>query len=168
MVLFALFGSLKKDRIMKKEQLNVNQIPAEKLAAKRFYELERLNNKLKMIYTKAELERAALQGEFNNKSLPSYARKVLVEQAVKKYGLSVRKACQLFNISRTAFYYENTRPSTDPAEQRLLELANQYPTYGYWKYYSLLRYEGYIINHKKVYRIYKQSIQCTRHAMSLD
>jgi len=47
--------------------------------------------------------------------------------------------------------------TTDDSElkDKILLLANQYPQYGYWKIYYLLRDEGYIVNHKRVYRIYK-------------
>jgi len=41
-------------------------------------------------------------------------------------------------------------------ENRLLELAKIHPGYGYWKIYFLLRDEGFIVNHKRIYRIYKQ------------
>jgi hypothetical protein len=82
-------------------------------------------------------------------------RKRLVIKAVEKYGLSVRKACKIFNISRSGFYYE-PKKSNNGAENRLVELTRQFPQYGYWKLYYMLRDEGFIINHKRVYRIYKR------------
>jgi putative transposase len=35
-------------------------------------------------------------------------------------------------------------------------LANQYPRYGYWKLYYMLRNNNLTINHKRVYRLYKE------------
>ena len=34
-------------------------------------------------------------------------------------------------------------------------LAYQYPRYGYWKLYHLMRNQGHKINHKRVHRLYK-------------
>lgn len=40
-------------------------------------------------------------------------------------------------------------------ETRLLQLAKEHPSFGYWKLYYLLRDEDYIVNHKRIYRLYK-------------
>lgn len=69
--------------------------------------------------------------------------------------MSVRRACKIFKLSRTAFYYVGYSVEDGAIQNRLLDLALQYPTYGYWKLYYLLRDEGHIVNHKRVYRLYK-------------
>jgi putative transposase len=83
-------------------------------------------------------------------------RKELVSKAIKKYNLSIRHACKIFCLSRTAYYYVNKTSEDSGLDQRILALANSNPSYGYWKIYYLLRDEGYIVNHKRVYRIYKK------------
>jgi putative transposase len=40
-------------------------------------------------------------------------------------------------------------------KKMLSQLAAQYPRYGYWKLYHLLRLQGHIVNHKRIYRLYK-------------
>jgi len=86
------------------------------------------------------------------------SRKNLAERAVKKYDLSVRHACKVFRLSRTAYYYECHDKEDGDVMERLFALSEQFPTYGYWKLYYLLRDEGFIVNHKKVYRLYKNYI----------
>lgn len=65
----------------------------------------------------------------------------------------------MFRLSRTAYYYAKPTAEDDAIKKRLLELAQLYPSYGYWKLYYLLRDEGYIVNHKRVYRLYKCFVQ---------
>jgi putative transposase len=60
----------------------------------------------------------------------------------------------VFRLSRTAYYYVGDEAEDGNVKNRLLELAYQYPSFGYWKLYYMLRDEGYIVNHKKVYRLY--------------
>jgi putative transposase len=41
-------------------------------------------------------------------------------------------------------------------EKELVSLAEKHPVEGFWKCYNRIRNEGAIVNHKKLYRIYKQ------------
>lgn len=59
-------------------------------------------------------------------------------------------------ISRRVYYYEPTGRDDGALKQQLLELSRQYPRYGYWKLYHLLRNDGMAINHKCIYRLYKE------------
>jgi len=59
-------------------------------------------------------------------------------------------------ISRRVYYYEPAGRDDGALKERLLELSRQYPRYGYWKLYHLLRNDGVIVNHKRVYKLYKE------------
>lgn len=59
-------------------------------------------------------------------------------------------------ISRRAYYYEPIDRTDGALKEILKGLAHRYPRYGYWKLYHLLRHQGVVINHKKVYRCYKE------------
>lgn len=51
------------------------------------------------------------------------------------------------------FYYESNRDDS-PVEEKLRGLAERYPTKGFSDYYSRIRNEGILWNHKKVKRVY--------------
>lgn len=57
-------------------------------------------------------------------------------------------------VSRSYFYYK-PHPRDDRAERkRILEIAETRVRYGIWRIHTLLRREGWLINHKKTHRIY--------------
>lgn len=66
----------------------------------------------------------------------------------------MRQACQLFQISRRVYYYQPQERSDGELKEALLQLANQYLHYGYWKLFYLLQQQGWQVNHKRVYRLY--------------
>ncbi len=71
------------------------------------------------------------------------------------HGLSQRRACRLAGLGRSSFAYRGRRRSDDVLVARLLELARQRPRYGYRRLCILLRREGWSVNHKRVYRLYR-------------
>ncbi len=79
--------------------------------------------------------------------------------------MSVRKACELFCLSRRAYYYQPQKSNDGELKEALLQLAQRYPRYGYWKLYHLLRQQEWQVNHKKVYRLY-QELGLNRQALS--
>lgn len=59
-------------------------------------------------------------------------------------------------LARSTFNYK-PRPKNDEALlARIHEIALTRVRYGYWRIYTLLRREGWYVNHKRVYRLYKQ------------
>lgn len=57
-------------------------------------------------------------------------------------------------ISRSSYYYK-PHPRDDRAERkRIREIAETRIRYGMWRIHTLMRREGWIINHKKTHRIY--------------
>lgn len=70
-------------------------------------------------------------------------------------GLSIRQACVAISLSLSVYYYRFKRSGQDAAIIKHLErLAERHPTYGFRKMFHLLRSEGHIWNHKRVYRVY--------------
>jgi putative transposase len=66
--------------------------------------------------------------------------------------LSQRRACTLVNLSRTTARYRSRRVDNLQVRQRLRELAERRPRFGYRRLTVLLRREGLLVNHKRVYR----------------
>ena len=80
-----------------------------------------------------------------------------------QHHLSERRSCQLVGISRSSYHYQAHPRDEEEIRSRLCELASQYPRYGYLLLWRLLRAEGFVVNKKRVYRIYKeQGLQVRR------
>ena len=73
---------------------------------------------------------------------------------VDAYGTPVRRATALIGISRSMFYYESRRRDDCVERARICEIAKTRIRYGVQRIHTLLRREGWLINHKKTYRIY--------------
>ena len=70
-------------------------------------------------------------------------------------GLSERRACRLVKIHRSVARYKPKREAPTELLTRLRELASERRRYGYRRLAVLLRREGFVVNHKKVYRLYR-------------
>jgi putative transposase len=69
--------------------------------------------------------------------------------------VSVRRACRVIPVARSTYRYE-PRPRSDEALQmRIREIALSRVRYGFWRIYTVLRREGWEVNHKRAYRLYK-------------
>lgn len=75
----------------------------------------------------------------------------------QKLGISQRRACQAFGQSRGSLRRQPKRPDDEKAlTQDIVRLATKYGRYGYKRITALLRVEGWIVNHKRVERIWRQ------------
>ena len=84
-------------------------------------------------------------------------QKTAVDYLVSEHKLSVRRACEAINISRSSYQYKAKSKDEDiQIVQLLTALVDKHPSIGFWKCYHRLRRQGYHWNHKRVYRIYTQ------------
>lgn len=67
----------------------------------------------------------------------------------------IGKACRILNISRSSLHYQSIKNDTSIIEL-LQHLSEHVEGEGFWKFYDRLRLQGHTINHKRVYRVYKQ------------
>jgi len=66
---------------------------------------------------------------------------------------------------RAMIRYQSVKPPRAPLRARLPELARERLSYGYQRLHVLLQREGWPINHKRVYRLYREeglSLRCKR------
>lgn len=73
-----------------------------------------------------------------------------------EHRLSQRHACKLLDVDRTSYRYE---PQPDPnaaLREKLVELAKQKPRYGYRRLLALLGRRGWVVNHKRLERLYRE------------
>lgn len=59
-------------------------------------------------------------------------------------------------LQRSVYYYKVTRDDQLALRSRIREIAAVRVRYGYQRIYVLLRREGWLINHKRVYRLYRE------------
>lgn len=72
-------------------------------------------------------------------------------------GLSQRHACQLVGVQRSTVRYQAHARLDEAATVALIrEYAHEQPMYGYRIITAMLKHDGYRINRKRVYRIWRQ------------
>ena len=84
------------------------------------------------------------------------ARRAAVSYFRESWELSERMACRLACFSRSSYRRPSLREQRDgPLRERLVELASERPRFGYRRLHVLLRREEWVINRKRVYRVYR-------------
>ena len=73
----------------------------------------------------------------------------------EKHGVSQRRACRVLSLNLATCRYQSRRGDGGVIRKRLRELAEERPKWGYRFLHTLLRREGFAINHKRVYRLYR-------------
>lgn len=71
-------------------------------------------------------------------------------------GLSERKSCKLVCLARSTRRYVRRRLEDQLLKEKLRELAGKRPRFGYRRLHVLLKRDGVKVNHKKVFRIYRE------------
>lgn len=79
-----------------------------------------------------------------------------VRDVMDRHGLSERRACQLADLHRSVFQYEKRDGCDEALRRRLRELANERRRFGYRRLHILLQREGVEVNHKKLFRLYRE------------
>jgi putative transposase len=71
------------------------------------------------------------------------------------YRVSERRACRVAGFARASQRYRSVADPQDELRLRLKELAESRVRYGYRRLQVLLRREGWPVNHKRIYRLYR-------------
>jgi putative transposase len=75
---------------------------------------------------------------------------------VEKFQRSERQACKLLEVDRSSYRYD-PRPRDDGRiREEMVTLAKQKPRYGYRRLGVLLARRGWKMNHKRLYRLYRE------------
>ena len=70
------------------------------------------------------------------------------------YQVSTRRASQTLSAPRATLYYRSRKPEQAHLRHRIKEIATVRVRYGYRRIHTLLQREGWVVNHKRVYRLY--------------
>ena len=76
--------------------------------------------------------------------------------AVTEKGYSQRRACALAGLAPKTYRYASIRPDDAELRETLIRLANKRRRFGYRRLHYLLRRQGIVLNHKKLFRLYRE------------
>src|SRR2546430_5164936 len=85
------------------------------------------------------------------------AKREAVTVLLTERDFGVTRACGLVGISRSLYRYRGRRPDSAALRSRIEEIAALKRRYGYRRVYLRLRREGWPVNRKRVYRIYRDA-----------
>jgi putative transposase len=86
---------------------------------------------------------------------PAAERKAVVH-LVEHHGMSERRACKAIGCCRMTIRYRSIRSDDCVLRERMVALARERRRFGYRRLHVLLKREGHMVNHKKLFRLYRE------------
>jgi putative transposase len=83
-------------------------------------------------------------------------RRCVVEKVQAAMEISERRAIRWTGFARSTIRYQSVRPPQDELRARIRQLAGERPRWGYRRIHVLLRREGWVVNRKRVQRLYRE------------
>jgi putative transposase len=84
------------------------------------------------------------------------AKREAVAHVCSAFELSERRACKMIGCVRMTVRYCSRRSPDTELRERLKALAHERRRFGYRRLLVLLRREGFVVNHKRLFRIYRE------------
>ena len=72
------------------------------------------------------------------------------------FGMSEGRACQVLGCCRMMVRYQTIRVDDGVLRERMKEIAHERRRFGYRRLHVLLAREGHQVNHKRLFRIYRE------------
>ncbi|WP_414441765.1 IS3 family transposase [Burkholderia sp. 22PA0106] len=121
---------------------------------RRLKQLEEENARVKRMVADLSLDKQMLQEVVQKKPMKPARKRALADFLIQAYHVSIRRATAVLQLRQATYFYQ-PHPRDDRAErQRIRDIAETRIRYGVERIHVLLRREGWLINHKKTYRIY--------------
>ncbi|MFG1287896.1 IS3 family transposase [Xanthobacter versatilis] len=124
--------------------------------AKRLRALEDENAKLKRMLADAMLDNVALKDLPGKEVVTPAAERRAVAHLVEHHGMSERRACKATGFCRMTMRYRATRGNDASLRERMKAIAQERRRFGYRRLHVLLRREGFRVNHKRLFRLYRE------------
>ena len=80
----------------------------------------------------------------------------MVDHARSTWRVSIRRACRALPVERSTYHYRSRRAGQAQLTERIKEIAATRVRYGYRRIHVLLRRDGWRVNAKRVYRLYRE------------
>ncbi|MGV2496020.1 IS3 family transposase [Pelagerythrobacter aerophilus] len=123
---------------------------------RRLRELEDENGRLKKIVADLTLDREMLQDVIKPKALRPDRKREIIDEVRQDWQVTIRRACAALHFDRSTYHYRSRRPDPAFLKKRIKEICETHVRYGYRRVYYILRRDGWVVNMKKVYRLYRE------------
>jgi len=80
----------------------------------------------------------------------------MVDYTRSTWRVSIRRACRALPVERSTYHYRSRRAGQAQLIERIREIAATRVRYGYRRIHVLLRRQGWQVNAKRVYRLYRE------------
>ncbi|MBB4438146.1 putative transposase [Rhizobium esperanzae] len=84
------------------------------------------------------------------------AKRKAVAHLMSHHEMSERRACKAIGFCRMTVRYETRRDDDHELRERMKALAHERRRFGYRRIHVLLRREGHLVNHKRLFRLYRE------------
>jgi putative transposase len=84
------------------------------------------------------------------------AERRAVAHLMAGHGMSERRACKTIGACRMTVRYEATRGDDSALRERMKAIAHERRRFGYRRIHVLLKREAYVVNHKRLFRLYRE------------
>ena len=84
------------------------------------------------------------------------AKRKAVANLMGAHGMSERRACKAIGCCRMTVRYKASRAEDTALRQRMRAIAEVRRRFGYRRLHVLLKREGYLVNHKRLFRLYRE------------
>lgn len=88
--------------------------------------------------------------------MTSAAERRAVAHLMEAHGMSERRACKATGFCRMTMRYKATRGNDASLRERMKAIARERRRFGYRRLHVLLRREGFRVNHKRLFRLYRE------------
>jgi len=72
---------------------------------------------------------------------------------LNQLGVPVTVACKKLGVSRSTYYYFS---KDEDLKEAIVKIAYRHSSFSYRRITAVLRHQGFKVNHKKVYRLYRE------------
>jgi putative transposase len=80
----------------------------------------------------------------------------MVDHTRLTWRVSFRRACRALSVERSTYHYRSRRVGQAQLTEQIKEIAATRVRYGYRRILVLLRREGWRVNAKRVYQLYRE------------
>lgn len=92
----------------------------------------------------------------SKKALRPARKRQLVDHLRFDWKVSARRACSTLRVARSIYNYKSRRNDQADLKVKIRDICETRVRYGYRRVHILLKREGWEVNAKRVYRLYKE------------